>query len=68
MPKFLRDAGLLHHPGSDQSIVCFDGRAPLAITLKGSVIPFIDEGGHVDPSKLAAAVSHGFCIVRWHLQ
>ena len=35
MPKFLRDAGLLHHPGSDQSIVCFDGRAPLAINPKG---------------------------------
>jgi hypothetical protein len=32
-----------------------------------SFIPFIGPHGQIDRAKLAAAVAHGFCIVRWHL-
>jgi deazaflavin-dependent oxidoreductase (nitroreductase family) len=32
-----------------------------------SFIPFIGPHGRIDQAKLAAAVAHGFCIVRWHL-
>lgn len=32
-----------------------------------SFVPFIGADGQIDQDKLAAAVEHGFCIVRWHL-
>jgi deazaflavin-dependent oxidoreductase (nitroreductase family) len=33
-----------------------------------SFIPFIGRDKQIDQEKLNAAVEHGFCIVRWHLQ
>jgi deazaflavin-dependent oxidoreductase (nitroreductase family) len=33
-----------------------------------SFIPFIGSDKQIDQEKLKAAVEHGFCIVRWHLQ
>lgn len=32
-----------------------------------SFVPVIGPGGQVDQARLAAAVAHGFCIIRWHL-
>jgi deazaflavin-dependent oxidoreductase (nitroreductase family) len=33
-----------------------------------SFIPFIGSDKRIDHEKLKAAVEHGFCIVRWHLE
>jgi deazaflavin-dependent oxidoreductase (nitroreductase family) len=33
-----------------------------------SFIPFIGSDKQIDQEKLKAALEHGFCIVRWHLQ
>jgi hypothetical protein len=30
-------------------------------------MPFIEADGTIEPTKLATALDHGFCIVRWHL-
>jgi hypothetical protein len=32
-----------------------------------SFVPFIGFDGRIDQAGLSAAVTHGFCIVRWHL-
>jgi hypothetical protein len=32
-----------------------------------SFVPFVERDGRIDRTKLEAALSHGFCIVRWHL-
>ena len=32
-----------------------------------SFVPVIAADGTIDQGKLAAALAHGFCIVRWHL-
>jgi hypothetical protein len=31
-----------------------------------SFVPFIEADGHIDRHALETALSHGFCIVRWH--
>lgn len=33
----------------------------------GRFVPFIDPHGNIDGARLAIALRHGFCIVRWHL-
>jgi deazaflavin-dependent oxidoreductase (nitroreductase family) len=32
-----------------------------------SFVPFIERDGSIARDKLATALSHGFCVVRWHL-
>jgi deazaflavin-dependent oxidoreductase (nitroreductase family) len=32
-----------------------------------SFVPFVAPDGRIDQAGLSAAVAHGFCIVRWHL-
>jgi hypothetical protein len=32
-----------------------------------SFVPFVEREGTIDRTKLETAVSHGFCIVRWHI-
>jgi hypothetical protein len=32
-----------------------------------SFVPVIGPDGEIDRDKLTAAVNHGFCIIRWHL-
>jgi hypothetical protein len=32
-----------------------------------SFLPFAGPGGHIDQARLTAALAHGFCVVRWHL-
>jgi deazaflavin-dependent oxidoreductase (nitroreductase family) len=32
-----------------------------------SFVPFVDQDGSIDRGQLMSAVSHGFCVVRWHL-
>jgi len=32
-----------------------------------SFVPFIEGDGMIDRAKLEAALGHGFCVVRWHL-
>jgi hypothetical protein len=32
-----------------------------------SFLPFAGPGGRIDQTRLAAAIDHGFCVVRWHL-
>jgi deazaflavin-dependent oxidoreductase (nitroreductase family) len=32
-----------------------------------SFVPFIERDGTIERSKLEAALDHGFCVVRWHL-
>jgi hypothetical protein len=32
-----------------------------------SFVPFIERDGTIDRDKLETALSHGFCVVRWHL-
>ena len=32
-----------------------------------SFVPFVESDGTIDRTKLEAALGHGFCVVRWHL-
>jgi deazaflavin-dependent oxidoreductase (nitroreductase family) len=32
-----------------------------------SFVPFVERDGTIERTKLETALSHGFCIVRWHL-
>jgi hypothetical protein len=32
-----------------------------------SFVPFIERDGSIARDKLETALSHGFCVVRWHL-
>jgi hypothetical protein len=32
-----------------------------------SFVPFVERDGRIDRNKLETALSHGFCIVRWHI-
>jgi deazaflavin-dependent oxidoreductase (nitroreductase family) len=57
-PEFVRDPDevdrLLHHMMAHSPRLA-------------SFVPFIDRSGTIDRSKLETALSHGFCLVRWHL-
>jgi hypothetical protein len=57
-PEFVRD------PGEVKQLLqkMMDGNPRLA-----SFVPFIDSDKRIDEARMAAALQHGFCIVRWHL-
>ncbi len=58
-PEFVRDAGEV-----DRLL-----RFMMAHNSRlSSFVPFVEPDGQIDRAKLQTALSHGFCIVRWHVE
>jgi deazaflavin-dependent oxidoreductase (nitroreductase family) len=44
------------------------GRMLAANPRLASFVPFVEPDGRIDRDELVAAISYGFCVVRWHLE